>query len=307
MNSTGVIIARFQTPYLHEGHRYMLEQTRAKHHKVVIVLGVSPVKGTKRNPFDFYTREKLIKAAYPDFVVLPLADHPSNTAWSLKLDELLLQCFPNEEFVLYGGRDSFVPFYSGRMPVAELAEQSDHSSTVIRDEYSDRVLNSEDFRLGVNYACHNMYSKVYPTVDIAVFRDDKKYLLLGRKKQRKAWQLPGGFVDVTDCDFESAAKRELLEECGSIEVTNMFYVGSAKIDDWRYRNEEDKIITMLFATDLVFGQATANDDLNEVEWIGINALDDMIRNEMIVPEHVILVDLLLKSIRKENKLQTQSI
>jgi hypothetical protein len=30
-----------------------------------------------------------------------------------------------------------------------------------------------------------MYSKVYPTVDIAVFRDDKKYLLLGEKGKEK--------------------------------------------------------------------------------------------------------------------------
>src|SRR5215467_7350376 len=142
MNSTGVIIARFQTPYLHEGHRHLLEQLKAKHHKVVVVLGVSPVKGTKRNPFDFYTREKLIKATYPDFVVLPLADHPSNETWSLNLDELLCQCFPNEDFVLYGSRNSFIPFYSGSMPVEELQEQGDHSSTSIRDEYADKVLDS---------------------------------------------------------------------------------------------------------------------------------------------------------------------
>lgn len=308
MNSTGVIIARFQTPYLHDGHRYLLDHLKAKHHKLVIVLGVSPVKGTKRNPFDFYTREKLIKATYPDFIVLPLPDHPSDETWSLKLDELLQQSFPNEEFLLYGGRSSFIPFYTGRMPVEELPEQSEHSSTTIRSEYGDKVLDSEDFRLGINYACHNMYSKVYPTVDIAVFRDNRKYILLGRKKQRKVWQLPGGFVDVTDNDYESAARRELLEECGSIEVSDMYYVGSAKIDDWRYRNEEDKIVTTLFATDLVFGQATANDDLHEVKWFEISELEMKIQDEIIAPEHFILVDLLMKNlIRKENKLMTQSI
>jgi len=308
MTSTGIIVARFQTPYLHDGHRHLLEQIKAKHHKVVIVLGVSPVKGTKRNPFDFYTREKMIKAAYPDFIVLPLSDHPSDETWSLKLNELLQQSFPNEEFILYGGRSSFIPFYSGGIPVEELPEQSDHSSTTIRSEYGDKVLDSEDFRLGVNYACHNMYSKVYPTVDIAVFRDHKKNILLGRKKQGKKWRFPGGFADVTDSDFESAAKRELLEECGAIEVSDMWYVGSAKIDDWRYRNEEDKIVTMFFATDLVFGQATANDDLLEVRWFETNELEDMMQNDIIAAEHFVLVDLLLKNlIRKENKLMTQSI
>ena len=296
MNSTGVIIARFQTPYLHEGHRALLEQIKVRHHKVVVVLGVSPVKATKRNPFDFYTREKLIKAAYPDFVILPLRDHPSDEIWSLQLDELLQQTFPNEEFALYGGRNSFIPFYSGRMNVEELPEQSDHSSTRIRRECGDKVLDSADFRLGVNYACHNMYSKVYPTVDIAVLRDDRKYILLGRKKQARTWRFPGGFADVADNDFEAAAKRELLEECGSIEVGDVYYVGSAKIDDWRYRSEEDKILTLLYATDLVFGQATANDDLQEVKWFEVTALDHMVQNEMITREHFVLVDLLMKNL-----------
>jgi len=308
MNITAVVIARFQTPYLHEGHRLLLDQIKAKHHKVVVVLGVSPVKGSKRNPFDFYTREKLIKSAYPSFIVLPLSDHPSDEIWSLKLDELLFECFPNEQFILYGGRDSFIPFYSGCIPISELPEQTNESSTGIRDECSDKVLGSDDFRIGVNYACHNMYPKVYPTVDIAVFRENMKYVLLGRKSQRKAWQLPGGFVDPSDRDFESAAHRELHEECGSLEVSRMRYLGSTKIDDWRYRNEEDKIITTLFATDLVFGDTRAQGDLAEVRWFRTNELNRMIEENLIAKEHVILMEMLFeKLLEKENGLTTQNI
>jgi bifunctional NMN adenylyltransferase/nudix hydrolase len=73
-------------------------------------------------------------------------------------------------------------------------------------------------------------------------------------------------------------------------------VGSAKIDDWRYRSEEDKILTLLYATDLVFGQATANDDLQEVKWFEVTALDHMVQNEMITREHFVLVDLLMKNL-----------
>ncbi|HEY0067188.1 MAG TPA: NUDIX hydrolase, partial [Flavisolibacter sp.] len=69
MSTTAVIIARFQTPYLHEGHQYLVGRIRAAHNKVVIVLGVSPVKGSRRNPFDFYTRERMIKSLYPETVV----------------------------------------------------------------------------------------------------------------------------------------------------------------------------------------------------------------------------------------------
>jgi bifunctional NMN adenylyltransferase/nudix hydrolase len=306
MKTTAVVIARFQTPYLHDGHRHLLDGIKAKHHKVVVVLGISPVKGSRRNPFDFYTREKLLKKAYPDFVVLPLADNASDEVWSTNLDELLLSSFPNEEFILYGSRDSFIPFYNGCLPTEELPEQGDYSATVIRNEYADKVIESEDFRLGINYACHNMYSKIYPTVDIAVFKENRSYILLGRKKNRKEWRLPGGFVDVNDIDFEASAKRELHEECGSIETGPMYYIGSAKIDDWRYRNEEDKIMTLLFATDLVYGHAMANDDLQEVKWFEVKKLDEMIANGIVAKEHQALLELLEEKWIKKTQLLTQN-
>jgi len=58
------------------------------------------------------------------------------------------------------------------------------------------------------------------------------------------WRFLGGFADASDENYEAAANRELTEECGSVETGKMQYIGSAKIDDWRYRNEADKIITL---------------------------------------------------------------
>jgi bifunctional NMN adenylyltransferase/nudix hydrolase len=305
MNVTAVLIARFQTPYLHEGHRHLLNQVKANHHRVVVVLGVSPVKGSKRNPYDFYTRERLLKEEYPGFIILPLADHPLDEAWSANLDQLLESTFPNENFLLYGSRDSFIPFYCGLLPVKELEAQGDYSATCIRNEYSDQVLNSRDFRLGINYACQNTYSKIYPTVDIALFKEERRYLLLGKKKGRAEWRLPGGFVDVTDTDFETAARRELMEECGPVEVSRMRYLGSAKINDWRYRSEEDKIMTLLFATDLIFGEAVAHDDLQKVGWFLVDQLETMMKEDKVAKEHHPLIRLILQHRIAETPLLTQ--
>ncbi len=83
---TGVIIARFQSPYLHPGHMELIQKVGEKHHKLVIVLGVCPIIGSRRNPYDFHTREKMIKAAFPNVIVLPLSDHPSDEKWSKKLE-----------------------------------------------------------------------------------------------------------------------------------------------------------------------------------------------------------------------------
>src|ERR1700754_3160260 len=122
MNTIGVIIARFQTPYLHEGHKALINSVKTTHNKIVIVLGVSPVLGSRRNPLDFHTRERMIKKEYGDLVVLPLPNHPIDTQWSQNLDKLLSDTFPGAKFRLYGSRDSFIPFYSGKFSTQQLAE-----------------------------------------------------------------------------------------------------------------------------------------------------------------------------------------
>ncbi len=299
MKVTGVIVARFQTPFLHEGHRYLLNEITRKHNKVVIVLGVSPVKGTKRNPFDFYTREQMIRKDYPGLVVLPLADHPSDIVWSNELDRILTTTFPNESFILYGSRDSFISHYYGSIQTADLPEIGNHSASQIREGVSDKISNTEDFRLGINYACFNMYEKVYPTVDIALVQNKNQFVLLGRKPRQTGWRLPGGFVDPTDDSYESAARRELIEECGTIETGDMEYLGSAKIDDWRYRHESDKIISLLFKTEFLFGSPKASDDLEEVKWFAVDHLQNMIEQNSIVPEHHVLIEILLKNLNSQ--------
>jgi bifunctional NMN adenylyltransferase/nudix hydrolase len=297
MKATGVIIARFQTPYLHGGHKYLIDEIRSKHNKVVVVLGVSTVKGSRRNPFDFYTRERLLKQYAPELMVLPLSDHPSDETWSKNLDTLLQNTFPSESFILYGSRDCFMPYYNGHCQVVALPEFGEHSSTAIRNENSDKVLESVDFRMGINYAFQNTYSKVYPTVDIAVLKEGDTQVLLGKKHNAPEWRFPGGFSDPSDDSYEAAARRELQEECGDLEINAMQYIGSAKIDDWRYRSEEDKIMTLFFKTQWVFGHAKANDDLKELGWFPVKELQVMMQQGAIVKEHHVLVNLLLNNLK----------
>jgi bifunctional NMN adenylyltransferase/nudix hydrolase len=285
MNAIGVIIARFQSPYLHEGHRQLIDSVKARHNKIVLVLGISPVLGSRKNPLDFYTREKMIKKVYPDMVVLPLSDHPLDSKWSQNLDALLINTFPGAQFKLYGSRDSFIPSYSGKLEVIELPETNSQSATIIREQISDKVLDSEEFRVGVIYAYSNTYLKVYPTVDIAVFRNNKAEILLGKKEIDNKWRLPGGFSDPTDESYEGAARRELIEECGAIEVTEMQYEKSFRVNDWRYRSETDKIITSLFSTDFISGEPAGSDDIAEVRWFAMQELPVMIQNLEIAQEH----------------------
>lgn len=295
---TGVIIARFQTPYLHEGHTHLLESIQSKHNKLVVVLGVAPIVGTRKNPYDYHTREKLLKKAYPNVIVLPLSDHPNDTTWSQNLDNLLASAFPSEKFVLYGSRDSFIPYYSGKIETEELAEHGDYNATELRAMYADLVFDSQDFRAGIIYAYNHQYTKVYPTVDVAVFRENKTEILLGAKSINNKWRLLGGFSDPEDENFEAAAKRELIEEAGPIEVSSLSYEMSCKIDDWRYRNEADKIITTVFSCDHIFGTPKGQDDIAEVNWFKVSDLKSMIDAGKITPEHLPLITFLYNKYSK---------
>lgn len=295
---TAVIIARFQTPYLHEGHQELISQVKKSHPKLIILLGVSPIVGSRKNPYDYYTREKMIKTAHPDVIVLPISDHPSDVSWSENLDNLLKSVFPAEQFCLYGSRDSFIPYYNGKFETIELPEHGDYNATELRKQYAEKVFDSTDFRAGILYAYYNQYTKVYPTVDVALFRKNRTEILLGKKAINNKWRFIGGFADPEDADYESAAKRELTEECGELQISAMNYETSAKINDWRYRNEADKIITLLFSCDYEKGEPAAQDDIAELQWFSLADIPQMIKTGAITDEHTNLFNFILNKYTK---------
>ncbi|QKJ29862.1 NUDIX domain-containing protein [Mucilaginibacter mali] len=295
---TAVIIARFQSPYLHEGHHSLIKQVMSNHNKLVIVLGVSPIKGSRKNPYDYYTREKMIKKEYPEVIVLPISDHPSDITWSQNLDMMLSGVFPAEQFALYGSRDSFIPYYSGKFETVELPEHGDYNATELRNQFADKVYDSTDFRAGILYAYHNQYTKVFPTVDIALFRNNKTELLLGKKATNNKWRFVGGFADPEDANYESAAARELKEECGELEFGGMSYETSRKINDWRYRSEADKIITLLFSCDYTAGEPKAQDDIIGLGWVKLSEIPQLIDTGQISDEHLELFQHILNKYLK---------
>lgn len=281
----GVIVGRFQVPELHAGHVELIQRVVDNHKRVAIFLGVTPVLVTKKNPLDFITRKEMILKVFPNITILALPDKPNDSDWSLELDKRIREIFPIGEALLYGGRDSFSRAYIGSFETTEIEQIANFSGTEMRKEVSLETKASPDFRAGVIFAAYNQYPKVFPTVDVAIMRGNE--VLLGRKSHQTLFRFIGGFVDPTDDNFEQAAQRETQEETG-VEVDNLQYVGTARIDDWRYRHEVDKIITTLFTADYVAGNATAQDDIAEIKWFKIN---DLTVDNFVV-EHRVLWGLL---------------
>lgn len=266
--SVGVIVARFQVAELTDGHKEILDYVLSKNHNQnVIFLGVAATKATKNNPLDYDSRRRMIEEAYPGkFIVLYIKDEPSDYTWSAHLDEQIADVAGSREVVLYGSRDSFGQYYHGKYNFEAYQQKVFCSGTAQRQFAGKVVKSSQDWRYGCLYATQNRFPTVYPTVDCAIFDFENgapKYVYLAKKPNIEGYLFVGGFTDPTDDSFADAAKREAREETG-LEVEVYSYIGSKKIDDWRYRNEEDKIITNFYAMKRIFGKALARDDISEL-------------------------------------------
>lgn len=282
----GVIVARFQVNKLHDQQRKMIDFILGHHRKVIIFLGVSRTQATTRNPLDFPTRRAMIQRHYPTAVILPLADNRSDAEWSKTLDNKISEIFPNSKPLLYGSRDSFIPYYQGRYMTTELASDFvEISGTQIREEVSREIIESSKFRAGVIHSVYARYATTFPTVDVCAYNDEGQ-ILLARKPNEDKYRFIGGFVDATDISLERAAYREFREEVSGSHISGLKYILSQKVEDWRYRKEKDGIMTTLFLGRYGHGQIKASDDIAEVQWFDASKLSDpsyIQRN--IMPEH----------------------
>lgn len=287
----GVLVGRFQVHELHDGHLDLLDHVFENHDRVIIFLGVSPLPNSASNPLDFESRKQMLLDEYPQANVLYVNDHPSDHVWSRKLDEQITSLvLPGQSVMLYGGRDSFLPHYHGRFPTQELMQDMVLSGTEIRRQIArGSARNSPDFRAGAIWASMSRFPTAYQCVDVAVFNEDQSRILLGRKRSDgERFRFFGGFSDPSSEALEQDARREVKEEAG-IDITDPVYVGSAKIDDWRYRYERDCIKTALFRAKYLSGRPTPGDDIDgEVKWFDLTDLNE----ETLVPAHHPLLDLL---------------
>lgn len=295
----GVVIGRFQVPELHSSHNELIKHVTSEHPKVIILLGVSSMKGTRSNSLDFQMRRQMIQGDYPDINILLIEDCVSDEIWSKNVDKIINSVItPGQKVVLYGSRDSFISHYHGRFPTLVLEADSTCSGTEIRNQVSIQAVNSPDFRKGVIWSAYNQFPRVFTTVDIAVVkynseRNDNQ-ILLARKPNEKLYRFVGGFAEPNSECFELDALRELHEEVGAIEVTHPKYLGSFKVQDWRLAKEVDKVKTLFFVCDYMFGQAVADDDIEEVKWFWKSEINE----NYIVLEHRKMFNTLLDYIEK---------
>lgn len=267
----GVVIGRFQVDKLTVGHLHLLNSANSQSDQLLVILGSPASRPTNLNPLDFATRQAMILEKFPNASVVELIDSPTNEGWSINLDRLIRGKFPESNATLFGSRDSFLASYSGIFQTKYLEPICECSGTERRDRLAKNRNNGVGYRRGVIRNTLNRPPIIYQTVDVAIFNEDATEVLLANKKaEGERWRFVGGFLDPADPSLEYAAKREALEETSfSLELDALHYIGSTKIDDWRYRGTKDSILTAFYRTKRIFGPLKAGDDIDKLDWFPI--------------------------------------
>jgi bifunctional NMN adenylyltransferase/nudix hydrolase len=310
-STIGVLVMRAQVHNLTDGHKGIIGQVLKHHKKTLIFLGVSPAKLTQNNPLDFFTRKAMFDETYPadefkNLQVIAIKDTGNDETWSKNLDERIDDIGDTGSVTLYGSRDGFTPHYFGNFPVIELKETKSISGSEVRKMVGDEVKSDPNFRLGIIYATRNRYPITYPTVDAAIWREEHgvMQLLMARKKndEKNKWRFVGGFIDANrDASADDAVKREVREEVPNITVGEPEYIGTTAIDDWRYRNEVDSIMTTFFLMQYQWGSIEAADDIEETKWFDADEILDHQEGYVVVNEHDVLTKLLKAYLNKAQK------
>ena len=306
MKKIGVIVARFQVPSLHDGHIDLIMKVAEYSDMAIIFLGYKINQPDTKNPFSITVRKAMLESELKKlnlldrFVIDTIEDHPvSSKEWSSDLDDKINihknnyeTKFNNKvEVKLFGSRDSFLAVYDGKFQTEEIKPLLSTSGTQIRGDILDLKedeLNKEN-RMGMLYAMKHIYPVGMAVADILVYKKEGKdiYFLFGKKSRSNTYGLIGGFFDVDQDDsLESAAIRELKEEVGDVKVKNLKYVTSSKLNDWRYVDNDHKMVSSFFIAEYVSGDPVASDDIAEVLWVR----NEDVEKFNVLPHHMYFIN-----------------
>ena len=102
----GIMVGRFQT--FHAGHEYMVNKAAAICERMAVFIGSSQESGTQKNPYDYSTRERMLRKVFGDRVeIYPLPDIGvgNNSKWGDYVLESVRRCCGRTPDLLVSGKE----------------------------------------------------------------------------------------------------------------------------------------------------------------------------------------------------------
>jgi bifunctional NMN adenylyltransferase/nudix hydrolase len=323
LRNIGVLVMRLQTTAPTRAHLALIQDVLDNSDQTVIVFGEAPIRLDHRNPLTAEARIRLLAPALPQGIeYLTLRDNRSDEQWSNNLDALLERSYPSDANVitLVGGRDSFLNYYTGTHQSRVFAEIPGVSATDVRQQVYDKKYvptNNADYIAGYMEGATSGFPTSYQAVDIALLvraKDGASYrLLVGTREAGGLVRFPGGYTDPMldqgrengELFLEGVGVRELFEETNvQLSDTQLEYVASFRVNDWRFRKSVHKIGSTLFAAIVdetkyhAMGQVLSpNDDLHDVAFVDLDSLDEL----GVTDEHRPLLRAVRRKVEQDRK------
>jgi bifunctional NMN adenylyltransferase/nudix hydrolase len=285
----GVTCARFQLNELTPAHIELINIILQTHKRVLVVLGLRPLKFTTRNPLDFQMRKGMISETFGKnnnrITVVYLPDTKDDKTWCFNLDMLVAKYTKPLERIRYvGGRDSFLEQYkkfgNEKIECWEIKdfEQSEFiSATKKRNEIAATTEFDARFRAGVIYTALNTPAKTVPTVDIAIINKKDGKVLIGKRHDEDEWRFIGVWSQPRET-YEDAAHRAAREKA-NVEISTLRCRKSFCNFDWKFRGEIDDVTTMFYTAFYESGTPEPMANLSTLRWVDIYDINNYINEK----------------------------
>lgn len=287
----GIIIGRFQVPFLHEGHKLLIQTALDKSDKVIVLLGSANRAPSPRNPFNFTHRAETISKCFPNSVVCyPLNDYLySDSQWMTDVALTISKVTKGtDRITLFGhfkeGNDylTWFPQYKNYNVESDIKIDG----TAIRNDNIYLLPNSVQQDIAA-YDMEKEHFKDYKYPEAlniccadTVLECAGHVLLIRRKYApgKGSWALPGGHKNNNET-FLDAALRELEEETNvrvPMKILRKSIKNTMLFDN---PNRSGGLVRCTLAVHIVIGldpvsntlpRANGNDDASETRWVPLN-------------------------------------
>lgn len=204
----GVVIGRFQTDELTEGHKSLIDYAINNYKKVLIIVGTP---SDEYKPDKYILPIEIIKDMLIEYTsviensnvfISDVRDCDSSIEWSEHVDGIINYTFSSPKYTdvnIIGGRDSFIPYYTGKFETKNVVfKDITCSASERREKLFKTIDHSSQFRHGIMWALKN----VKPIAVKVILKIKYKDLLV-----------------FTDCSTDSSFKNYYELPCRSMQTS----------------------------------------------------------------------------------------